>query len=82
VELYVYSLSTPSWRGAQLKHRDNFTFTFTVYNYCVITVSLLSMSKYIIFSWGAIYIFTWFSKYQRDSELQTVPKVTFGKKRR
>jgi len=19
---------TPSWRGAQLKHRDNFTFTF------------------------------------------------------
>jgi hypothetical protein len=20
---------TPSWRGAQLKHRDNFTFTFT-----------------------------------------------------
>jgi len=21
-------LNTPSWRGAQLKHRDNFTFTF------------------------------------------------------
>jgi hypothetical protein len=21
--------NTPSWRGAQLKHRDNFTFTFT-----------------------------------------------------
>jgi hypothetical protein len=21
---------TPSWRGAQLKHRDNFTFTFTI----------------------------------------------------
>jgi hypothetical protein len=20
--------NTPSWRGAQLKHRDNFTFTF------------------------------------------------------
>jgi hypothetical protein len=28
VELYVQSPSTPSWRGAQLKHRENFTFTF------------------------------------------------------
>jgi hypothetical protein len=31
VELYLHSPSTPSWRGAQLKHRDNFTFTFTFY---------------------------------------------------
>jgi hypothetical protein len=22
--------NTPSWRGAYLKHRDNFTFTFTM----------------------------------------------------
>jgi hypothetical protein len=22
----LYSPNTPSWRGAQLKHRDNFTF--------------------------------------------------------
>jgi hypothetical protein len=29
VELYFHSPSTPSWRDAQLKHRDNFTFTFT-----------------------------------------------------
>jgi hypothetical protein len=29
VELYLPSPNTPSWRGAQLKHRDNFTFTFT-----------------------------------------------------
>jgi hypothetical protein len=29
VELYLHSPSTPLWRGAQLKHRDNFTFTFT-----------------------------------------------------
>jgi hypothetical protein len=28
VQLYLYSPTTPSWRGAQLKHRDNFTFTF------------------------------------------------------
>jgi hypothetical protein len=26
VELYLHSPSTPSWRGAQLKYRDNFTF--------------------------------------------------------
>jgi hypothetical protein len=26
MELYLHSSSTPSWRGAQLKHRDNFTF--------------------------------------------------------
>jgi hypothetical protein len=28
VELYLHSPNTPSWRGAQLKHRDNFTFTY------------------------------------------------------
>jgi len=25
--LTLHSPNTPSWRGAQLKHRDNFTFT-------------------------------------------------------
>jgi hypothetical protein len=25
-EAYLHSPNTPSWRGAQLKHRDNFTF--------------------------------------------------------
>jgi hypothetical protein len=29
MELYLHSPYTPSCRGAQLKHRDNFTFTFT-----------------------------------------------------
>jgi hypothetical protein len=28
VELYLHSPNMPSWHGAQLKHRDNFTFTF------------------------------------------------------
>jgi hypothetical protein len=27
MELYLYSPNTPSWRGAELKHRDNFAFT-------------------------------------------------------
>jgi hypothetical protein len=26
VELYIHPPNTPSWRGAQLKHRENFTF--------------------------------------------------------
>jgi hypothetical protein len=26
-ELYLHSPNTPSWRGVQLKHRGNFTFT-------------------------------------------------------
>jgi len=26
VELYLHSPNTPSWRGAQLKHSDNFNF--------------------------------------------------------
>jgi len=25
VEIYLHSPNTPSWRGAQLKHRNNFT---------------------------------------------------------
>jgi hypothetical protein len=29
VELYLHSSNTPSWRGAQFTHRDNFTFTLT-----------------------------------------------------
>jgi hypothetical protein len=28
VELYPHSPDMPSWHSAQLKHRDNFTFTF------------------------------------------------------
>jgi hypothetical protein len=29
VELYLHSPNKTLWRGAQLKHKDNFTFTFT-----------------------------------------------------
>jgi hypothetical protein len=32
VELYLHSPTTPSWCGAWLKHRDNFTFTLTFTN--------------------------------------------------
>jgi hypothetical protein len=30
VELHLHSPNTPSWRGAQLKHGENFTFIFTL----------------------------------------------------
>jgi hypothetical protein len=30
VEPYFHSPNSSSWRGAQLKHRDNFTFAFTL----------------------------------------------------
>jgi hypothetical protein len=31
VELYLHSPNTLSWRDAQLKHRDNFNFTFILH---------------------------------------------------
>jgi hypothetical protein len=38
-ELYLHFPNTPSWRGAQLKHRDNFTFM----QYCIfIDISFVS----------------------------------------
>jgi hypothetical protein len=30
VELYLHFPYTPSWRGANLKHRDSFSFTFNI----------------------------------------------------
>jgi len=33
VKQYLHSPNTPSWRGAHLKHRDNFTFTFYTNRY-------------------------------------------------
>jgi hypothetical protein len=32
VELYLHSPNMPSWRDAHLKHRDNFTLTFYLYD--------------------------------------------------
>jgi hypothetical protein len=30
VELYLHSPNTPSWRGAQLKHKENFIFIIII----------------------------------------------------
>jgi hypothetical protein len=43
VNLYLHSPNTPLWRGAQLKHRDNFTFYFI--HYISITVTFRTVRK-------------------------------------
>jgi hypothetical protein len=46
VELYFHSPNTSSWRGAQLKHRDNFTFTFLYYHvFSLASFILLLLNK-------------------------------------
>jgi hypothetical protein len=39
MEPYLHSPNTPSWHGAQLKHRDNFNFLPSIVT-CVATVIL------------------------------------------
>jgi hypothetical protein len=45
VELYLHSTNTLSWRGAQLKHRDNFTFTVT--NFYLLLVWVWNLVSHI-----------------------------------
>jgi len=56
MELYLYSRNTSSWRGAQLKHRDNFTFTLHIlttvlcYETChIVSVFLLWVGKAVLY---------------------------------
>jgi hypothetical protein len=44
VAIYVHSPNTPSWRGAQLKHRDNFTLTFYKTNFYMEPNSVMDSS--------------------------------------
>jgi hypothetical protein len=44
VEIYLHSPNTPSWRGAQLKQRDNFNFTFT---FTCLIPTLITFEAYI-----------------------------------
>jgi hypothetical protein len=46
-EIYLHSPNTPSWRGAQLKHRDNFTFTFDFASFVFFVMYLQTL--YVIF---------------------------------
>jgi hypothetical protein len=49
VELYLHSPNMPSWRGAQLKHRDSFTFTLHVgyYGICRFQTNTKTLNVYI-----------------------------------
>jgi hypothetical protein len=48
VELYLQSPNTPSWRGAVIKHRDNFTFTFIIIIIIVVVVIVIVVVIIII----------------------------------
>jgi len=41
MELCLHYPNTPSWSGAQLKHRDNFTFTILLFFITMTTIGLL-----------------------------------------
>jgi hypothetical protein len=47
VEIYLHSPNMPSWRGAQLKHRENFTFYLYLleFNYRIIRVCELQVDN-------------------------------------
>jgi hypothetical protein len=49
VELYLHSPNMLSWCGAQLKHRDNFTFA------CVCTQFLLKYKMYFLEIWISLF---------------------------
>jgi hypothetical protein len=51
VELYLHSPRRPSWRSAQLKHRDNFTFTF------LDMVNVKKFKEKFIFALDSVYSF-------------------------
>jgi hypothetical protein len=50
VQLYIHSPYTPSWRGAQLKHRENFTFyLFYLFTSALHVVMYLTVTASIVF---------------------------------
>jgi hypothetical protein len=53
-EAILHFPNTPSWRGAQLKHRDNFTFTFieTVVLIMPVTLAVSFITNLCFFFWG------------------------------
>jgi hypothetical protein len=51
VTLYLHSPNTPSWRGAQLKHRDNFTFTSYLY---IILTARVRFFIHLIISYSSV----------------------------
>jgi len=48
VELYLHSPNTPSWGGAQLKHRDNFTCTFYLKTLRLLSFILVLIVEFVL----------------------------------
>jgi hypothetical protein len=69
VPMYLHSPNTPSWRGAQLKHRDNFTFTFYLCNYTMLYCMLERLCDTFIYltssvAWSRSDSLEWHTTYQ------------------
>jgi hypothetical protein len=69
VELYLHSPNTPSWRDAQLKHRDNFTFTLR-------TVFMLNLSNMAVLRRSSLRGFKVMFKFTRYFDV--FPTCKFG----
>jgi hypothetical protein len=65
VDLYSYSFNTPSWLGAQLKHRSNFTF-YLYLKYVISCSSFLYMSP-VRSSKASV---NWYVRYNIEPERQ------------
>jgi len=46
MELYIHFPSMTSWRGAVLKHRDNFTFYLIIIAIIIIIIIIIIVSWY------------------------------------
>jgi hypothetical protein len=47
MELYLHSSNTPSLRGAQVKYRDNFAFTFTFIRFIFVMSSAIVVAYFM-----------------------------------
>jgi hypothetical protein len=61
VELYLHSPNTPSWRGAQLKHRDSFTFYHSSVSDMELCLHALSKPSALPVKHRVIFIFLHFT---------------------
>jgi hypothetical protein len=46
---HLHFLNTPSWRGARLKHKDNFTFTF-IFIIIIIIIFCIQITSKLLFT--------------------------------
>jgi hypothetical protein len=64
----IHSPNTPSWRGAQLKHRDNFTFTLYINIMTMELILLLQQDIPVVLSNAQRILSTNTSKFENSRE--------------